>query len=236
MLRVERLSTGYGEMQVLFDISMSVDEDETVAILGVNNAGKTSLLKSIIGTLPQWSGRIKFKNEGVEDLSGWERARRGMALVPAENDIFPEMTVRENLLMGIIHPGGDEKESEPERKLEEIYDRFAILRERSKQTANTLSGGERRMLSIARGLCTGADLLLIDELSLGLAPNWVATVFDLMEEIKESGVTILMTEQTLEKTLEISDRVYFLESGRIKKEAETGSLTTDEVVELELGG
>jgi branched-chain amino acid transport system ATP-binding protein len=224
MLEVESLNVYYGEIHVLWDISMKVERGEIVALIGSNGAGKTTLLKTIAGLLRPASGSISFFNERIDKLPPHKIVEKGIMLVPEGRGIFPHMTVYENLLMGAYTQRKNNEET-----LKWIYEIFPILRERSKQQASTLSGGEQQMLAIARSLMSNPKLLMLDEPSQGLGPKVVTKILDTVKMINARGVTIILVEQSVVFALELANRVYVIENGRIMysgKSEEIRSLET----------
>jgi len=212
MLRVEKVSAGYGSLRVLWDVSFQVEEGEIVTLIGSNGAGKSTTIKVITGLLRPTSGRVLFDGRDVTHLPPEERVRRGIALVPEGREIFPKMTVLDNLLLGAYTLSN---RGEIEERLERVYGIFPRLEERERQLAGTLSGGEQQMLAIARALMAKPRLLILDEPSLGLAPIVVIKVFEIIERLNREGVTILLSAQNVYRALEIASRAYVLESGRI---------------------
>ena len=212
MLEVRDLHAAYGDAQVLFGASLSVKEGEIVALLGSNGAGKTTLIRCVTGLLRARRGTIEFAGKRIEALTAHEVVDRGIACVPEGRQMFPTMSVEEHLLLGSYLRRARERRP---ANLARAYQLFPRLQERRTQEAVTLSGGEQQMLAIARALMSEPRLLILDEPSLGLAPVVVAQVFRTVEEIKKSGVTILLVEQNVQKTLRMADRAYVLESGRV---------------------
>ena len=215
MLRLENVSAGYGSIAALRDISLKVEQGELVALVGTNGAGKSTTLSTIAGILRPLSGTITFEGEPIAGLASEDIVRRGIALVPENRRIFAGLTVAENLRLGAAirsdRPG-------IQRDMDEMCSRFPILGERFRQAGGTLSGGEQQQLAIARALISKPRLLMLDEPSLGLAPILVDEIFELVAKLHESGVTILLVEQNVERTLEIVDRAYLLNTGRIEYE------------------
>jgi len=213
ILEVENINVFYEDVQVLWDLSLSVGEGEIVALVGSNGAGKTTTLKTISGIMHPKKGKIKFNGEEIQDLPPHLIAKRGLSLVPEGRELFSEMTVLDNLLLGSMYiPEASKKTTELLRK---VFSLFPVLEERKKQIAGNLSGGEQQMLAIARGLMSAPRLLMLDEPSLGLAPKLVSELFKTIIDIKDSGVTILLVEQNAYKSLEIADRAYVIETGKI---------------------
>ncbi len=226
MLLVDGLNAGYEEVQVLWDINLAVREGEIVSIIGANGAGKTTTLKSIVGLIIPFKGIIRFNGNDITGLPVHEAVRRGISLVPEGRHLFPKMTILENLRMGGYTINGDRYEN----LLERVFQIFPILKERKDQLALTLSGGEQQMLAIARGLMSDPKILMLDEPSLGLAPKIVKRVMKVVSEIREGGVAILLVEQNAKISLEISDRGYVLETGRIVLEGTSKELLRNEHV------
>jgi branched-chain amino acid transport system ATP-binding protein len=211
LLSVESLQAGYGAVQVLWKISFSVDKGSVVSIIGSNGAGKTTTLKNLAGALRPWSGKITLNGEDITAIPPHERVRRHLVLVPEGRQLWPRMTVEENLLMGAYSVA----RTRATDNLSRTYELFPRLKERRRQLAGTLSGGEQQMCAIGRGLMSEPEILMLDEPSLGLAPVLVDQIFDMIGSISASGVTILLVEQNVGHALEASDRAYVLETGRI---------------------
>ena len=212
MLRVSGLKAYYGDVQVLFDVSIEVGEGEAVAVLGANAAGKSTLLRALSGLLKRVSGSVNFMGEELLGKPPHEIVRRGIIHVPEGRRLFPLMTVQENLELG-AYP--QRAEVDVKALLEEVYEIFPDLRKRKGQLAGSLSGGEQQMLAIARGLMARPKLLIVDEPSLGLAPLMVKRTFEVLERIREQRVAILLVEQNVTRALEMCDRAYVIENGRI---------------------
>jgi len=225
MLEVDKINVFYGELQVIWDLSLTVNKNEIVALIGSNGAGKTTTLKAVTGLLPVRSGKIRFLGRSIENIPTHKRVDIGITMVPEGRRLFQYMTVYENLRMGAYTQRATEKF---EDTLEWIYGLFPVLKEFRDRLANTLSGGEQQMLAIARALMSRPELLLMDEPSLGLAPTIVTKLYDKIKELRESGVTILLVEQNVRNALEISDRTYVLESGRITLSGDSKELLHDE--------
>lgn len=212
MLEVVNVDVFYGSIQALWNVNLKVNQGEIVALIGSNGAGKTTTLRTISGFLHPTRGSIKYFEEKIDKLPPYEVAKRGIAHVMEGRRIFPYMTTLENLLMGAYIPGAREKVRD---NLELIYHLFPVLKNRSKQLAGTLSGGEQQMLAIARALMANPKILLLDEPSSGLGPAIVQTIMEVIEKISKEGVTVLLVEQNVYIALEICDRAYVLENGRI---------------------
>lgn len=215
MLRVESLYAYYEDMQVLWDINLEVNEKELVALIGSNGSGKTTLLRAVTGLLHSFRGKITYKGILLNNLLPHEIVNLGISMVPEGRRIFPKMTVLANLEMGAYIARA---RKDKDRNLKKVYEIFPILKERENQIAGSLSGGEQQMLAIARALMSNNQLLLLDEMSLGLAPIIVQNIFDVILEINKLGISILIVEQNVPITLSIAHRAYVLESGRIVKE------------------
>jgi branched-chain amino acid transport system ATP-binding protein len=212
MLEVANIDVSYGDLQVLWDVSFRVNEGEIVALVGANGAGKSTTIKTVSGLLRPSSGSIRFLDQHLDQIPAHKIIEHGIAQVPEGRRLFPEMSVRENLIMGSLAPQAKAKREET---MEWIFGLFPRLREREKQLTGTLSGGEQQMCAVGRGLMALPRLILFDEPSLGLAPILVADIFKIIERIKQEGVTVLIVEQNTKHTLEICDRGYVLENGRI---------------------
>jgi branched-chain amino acid transport system ATP-binding protein len=212
VLSVERLKCQYGKVVALHDLSLEVERGELVSLIGANGAGKTTTLKAISGVLAATGGRISFEGEDITRASPRRILQLGIAHCPEGRRVFPAMTVRENLEMG----GYLRRDTAgTQADMQRLFERFPILRERREQAAGMLSGGEQQMLAISRALMSRPKLLLLDEPSLGLAPNIVERTFDIIQEIRADGVTVVMVEQNAFAALELSDRSYVLEQGRV---------------------
>jgi len=218
LLQVKNLRCGYGSLEVVKGVSLHVNAGEIVGLLGANGAGKTSLLKSLVGLLAPWQGDILMNGRSLRGQPPWRSVSNAMVLVPEGRQVFADMTVRENLLVGGYH--------NPDRKMviEEVLDFFPRLRERSRQIAGTLSGGEQQMLAFGRALVARPKILLLDEPSMGLAPLLVQEVFSVIRGLKEQGVTVLLVEQNAVGTLGVSDRAYVMETGEIILEGQAADL------------
>lgn len=224
VLEVNDIDVYYGELQALWGVSLHIDEGELISLVGSNGAGKTTTLRAISGILTPRRGKILFEGK---DITGWPPhriAQEGLAHIPEGRQLFPRLTVLENLKMGAYTPKAREHFDET---LEFIFTLFPRLKERRGQIAGTLSGGERQMLAIARGLMLRPKLLMLDEPSLGLAPKLVQRVMDTLRRLHEEGLTILLVEQNVRYALELADRGYVLETGRVVMEGEGKELLED---------
>lgn len=214
MLKVESLEAGYGPMQVLWGPSLDVADGSITSLLGPNGVGKSTFLFSVLGSLEPWGGRIFFADEEITRLPPHKKVELGITLVPEGKHLFSGMTVRENLLMGAYRKEALQRKDE---SLELVYSLFPVLKERDRQRAGTLSGGEQQMVTIARALMTRPKLIMLDEPSQGLAPKLVGEVFATIEKLKEEiGLTILLVEQNADACLKAADRVYIMHEGKIK--------------------
>lgn len=212
MLNVENTNMFYGDLQAIQDVSFQVNEGETVVIVGSNGAGKTTTLRTISGLMHPRSGSILFLGDRIDHLPPHEIVKRGIAQIPEGRHLWPYMTVLENLETGAYMPDARTKMDE---SLLWVFELFPRLKERQNQLAGTLSGGEQQMLAVGRGLMSRPKLLMLDEPSLGLAPKLMLTVFEIVKTINEQGVTILLVEQNVRHALQLADRGYVLETGRI---------------------
>ncbi len=224
ILQVKDLRASYGSIEAIHGISLEVGEGELVALLGVNGAGKSTTLNSIAGVLPSVSGTVMFEGKNLSGLKPETILRAGISLVPEGRDIFTNLTVSENLRMGAFAVYEKTRYAED---LEKIKTLFPILEERMHQPAGQLSGGEQQQLAIARALMSHPRLLMLDEPSLGLAPVLVDHIFILISDLQKLGITILLVEQNVERTLEIVDRVYLLETGKVKFEGSADELKAE---------
>jgi branched-chain amino acid transport system ATP-binding protein len=212
VLKVEHIDVFYGDLQVLWDVSFEVNKGEIVVLLGANGAGKSTTLKTISSLLKPEKGSISFEGSRLDEVPAHQIIEFGIAHVPEGRRLFPEMTVEENLITGSLKGESKVKRNDT---MESVYDLFPRLRERRKQNAGTLSGGEQQMLAVGRGLMSLPKLLMFDEPSLGLAPILVSEIFQMVKNIRKQGVTVLLVEQNVKHTLAMCDRAYILENGRI---------------------
>lgn len=224
MLQLNDVNAGYDILQVLWGVTLHVDDGEFVALVGPNGAGKTTTLRTVAGLIPPSKGEVLFKGEDIGHLKAHEVSRMGISYVSEDLNLFTDMTVRENLLLGAYSLKDKERQLQI---LDNIYELFPRLQEREGQLAGTMSGGERKMLAIARGMMSDPQLMLVDEPSLGLAPHLVHDVFYALQTLQSRGVTILLVEQNVNATLDITDRAYVLEHGRIAMEGVSAVLKKD---------
>ena len=213
LLRAEHISKSYGEKHVLQDISIHLDQGELVSLVGANGAGKSTLLSAILGLVKIKQGEIIYKDENLVGKNYYEIVRKRIAIVPEGRQVFAGMTVEENLKLGSFNLKKDSKRDSD--TMAQVFEYFPRLKERIKQPAGTMSGGEQQMLAVGRALMAHPGLLILDEPSMGLAPLVVNQVFDIIKKIKETGVTMLLIEQNANKALKISDRAYVLRTGNV---------------------
>jgi branched-chain amino acid transport system ATP-binding protein len=233
MLEAKNVSSGYGLIQILWNVSFKIKEKEIVSIIGPNGAGKTTLVKTITGLLPTNTGTIQFKGENIENLPPYQIVKKKISLIPEGREIFPRMTVEENILLGAYTISDKQQVKDTQ---ERIYQIFPVLKKKEKAMAQTLSGGEQQMLVIGRSLMSKPELLILDEPSLGLAPIIVAKVLDTLRQINDEGVAVLLVEQNIRDSLNIADRGYVLEEGKIIIEGEGRELLTNRhIKEVYLG-
>jgi branched-chain amino acid transport system ATP-binding protein len=228
LLNIENLHVSYGKIKAIKGISLAVNQGEIVTLVGANGAGKTTLLKTISGILSPADGVIHFEGIDLTKIKPFQRVIEGICQAPEGRGIFPGMSVRENLEIGKY--GRTTGKAEMDDDLEMVYGLFPRLKERQTQFGGTLSGGEQQMLSIGRALMSRPRLLLLDEPSMGLAPMFIAQIFDIIQKIKAQGMTILLVEQNAAKALSIADRAYVLETGVITKEGSGQTLLNDPAV------
>lgn len=209
-LRLVNVSSGYDLQKVIHGISLNIEEGSVVGIIGPNGHGKSTLVKTVSGLVSTWSGQIFFEGLPIEKVPTHERVTLGVVHVPQGDLIFPNMTIEENLRLGAVLADDSE---EVERRLDKVFDLFPVLLNRRVQVARTLSGGERRMLGIGRGLMTNGTLMLIDEPSLGLAPKLIDQIYNSLSEMKESGITFLIVEENISRLQALADWVYLMDNG-----------------------
>ncbi len=219
MLKVESIRVGYGDLTLIDNLSLHVNQGEMVALIGANGAGKTTLLKAICGLLPGQSGRVVFEGKDLSKIPTDQIVKLGLLMVPSNARVFAKFTVDDNLLMGSL--ASRETNRSYEERLQQIYELFPVLRERCKQRAETLSGGERQMLAMGRALMGDPKFLMMDEPTAGLAPKLVEEVFGFIVRLQGLGLTLLIVEEKVEHVLRISNRGYVLQNGRIIFEGST---------------
>jgi branched-chain amino acid transport system ATP-binding protein len=223
LLEVSRLKAGYEALNVLWDVSLTVQQGEFVALIGSNGAGKTTTLRAIAGVIRPSAGEVRFKGKEITNLPPHLVSRQGLSFITEDLNLFEAMTIQDNLLLGAYA----RKDGRLVRAtLDQVFDLFPILKDRRAQLAGTLSGGERRMLAVGRGMMSEPALLMVDEPSLGLAPKMVMNVFQALKELHQRGVTLLLVEQNVHNTLQIADKAYVLEQGAVALQG-----TSDELLE-----
>jgi len=233
MLNVKKLNAYYGQAHALNDVSLSVNQGQVVVILGPNGHGKSTLLKSICGLVEKTNGHITYKNEEIRGMAAEKIVNMGLIYIAENRELFPYMTVMENLKLGAYSPNARAHEKE---NLDRVFSLFPRLAERKKQLASTMSGGEARMLAVARGLMSNPDFICIDEPSLGLQPSLRHEVFSIIKQISEQGKTILLVEQNIPQILELSDKIYVVEEGQISFEgSKDEAIGNDHLKEIFLG-
>lgn len=226
VLELEDVNAGYGETKVLHDLSLTVEEGEIVSLVGRNGAGKTTTLRTIMGIIHPTDGTVTYRGEEIAEFDATKTAKRGLSLVPEERQIFPELTVRENLEIA-AHGGAEEVDS---LSVAEALEMFENLQERTENVGSSLSGGEQQMLAIARALVAGADLILLDEPTEGLAPYIVEDVMNIVRELRDRGITVLLVEQNVHVGLELADRNYVINQGEIVWEGTSEELEANEEI------
>lgn len=227
-LDIKDLRVHYGKIEAIKGVTVTVNEGEICTLIGANGAGKTTILKTVSGLRPVSSGEILFNGDSINKVPAHERVDLGISQVPEGRGIFPGMTVLENLEMGKY--SRKNRKAEMDEDLERVYHLFPRLKERIKQAGGTLSGGEQQMLAMGRALMARPKVLLLDEPSMGLAPQMIANIFRIITEINKQGVTILLVEQNAQQALQLADRGYVLETGNVVKEAKASDLLNDPVV------
>ena len=225
MLRVEKISAGYGNLKILRDLSFEVGKGEVVSILGTNGAGKTTTLRALSGLIPITSGAVYFNDVLLNKKSAEFIVEAGLIQVPEDRKLFTDMTVLENLEMGAYKKTA---RSNFKKNLDYCYELFPILKERESQISGTMSGGQQQMLAIGRALMAEPKLLILDEPSIGLSPLLTKQVFDIIAEIKKNGVTILLVEQNVNQALKLADRAYVIENGEVVMQGEAADLLNDD--------
>jgi len=227
ILEAKDISSGYGEVQILWGASLSLKEGKLTSLVGANGVGKTTLLRTVVGLNKPWEGSVWFEGEDVSKLSAHAKANLGLVLVPEGRQLFTDMTIFENLEMGATAKRARSKMNE---SLEKVYTMFPRLKERRSQKSGTLSGGEQQMLAVARGVMANPKVLIIDELSLGLAPVLVLGLFESLKMLKSEGITILLVEQNVQMALAVSDYGYVLAEGRNKMQGPARELINNKEI------
>jgi len=221
LLEIENVSSGYGQVQILWDISLKLERGKLTALVGSNGVGKTTLLRTAVGLLKPWQGSVRFDGRDVTGISPHGKAAQGLVMVPEGRQLFPSMSVYENLEMGAFTRRA---KANFQDNLEQVYEMLPRLKERGDQKAGTLSGGEQQMLAVARGLMAQPEILMIDELSLGLAPFLVLNLFQVLRQLKDSGLTMLLVEQNVQMALAVSDYAYVLSEGHVEIEGQAAEV------------
>lgn len=227
LLEVKKMNVYYGMIHAVKDISFSVDDGDIVTLIGANGAGKTTILQTLTGIVPLKSGKVKYSGNDISHHLNHKLVYDGIAHVPEGRRIFAKLSVLQNLKLGAYTRNSKD---EIDESLENVYKKFPILKERSKQLAGTLSGGEQQMLAVGRALMSKPKLLFLDEPSMGLSPIYVNTIFDIIKEVHKEGVSILLVEQNAKKALSIASKAYVLETGKIVKEGNPKELLNDPVI------
>jgi branched-chain amino acid transport system ATP-binding protein len=227
LLEIQNVSSGYGEVQILWDVSLHLERGKLTALVGSNGVGKTTLLRTVMGLLRASQGSIVFDGRDVTRTSPHGKAAQGIVMVPEGRQLFPSMSVYENLEMGAFTKRAKANFGE---NLEKVYDMLPRLKERASQKAGTLSGGEQQMLAVARGLMAQPEILMFDELSLGLAPVLVLSLFEVLQRLKDEGLTMLLVEQNVQMALAVSEYAYVLAEGRVDLEGPSRDLARNEHV------
>lgn len=227
LLEINNVSSGYRDVQILWDVSLELERGKLTSLVGSNGVGKTTLLRTVVGLVRPWQGSVTFDGRDVTRVSPHTKAAQGLVLVPEGRQLFTDMTVYENLEMGAFT---QRAKAHFGRNLERVYTMFPILKERAGQRAGTLSGGEQQMLAVARGLMAEPEVLMFDELSLGLAPFLVLALFEILRKLKSEGFTMLLVEQNVQLALAISDYAYVLADGRVELEGPSRELAQTEHV------
>ena len=227
ILEIRDVASGYGEVQILWGTSMALQESRLTSLVGGNGVGKTTLLRTVMGLIRPWEGSVWFEGENVSNLPPYTKAEMGLVMVPEGRQLFTDMSVAENLEMGATP-----QRAQPhfKRNLERVYDLLPRLGERQNQKAGTLSGGEQQMLAVARGIMAEPKVLMIDELSLGLAPVLVLQLFETLNQLKDLGITLLLVEQNVQMALAVSDYGYVLSQGKVELEGPSRELAKNEHV------
>jgi len=227
LLEVHDVTSGYGEVQILWGASLELEAGRLTTLVGSNGAGKTTLLRTVVGQLRPWSGHVHFQGKDVTRVPAYTKAEMGLIMVPEGRQLFTDMTVRENLEMGATPQRARDKMS---RNLERVFTLFPRLKERTNQKAGTMSGGEQQMLAVARGIMSEPIVLMVDELSLGLAPVLAIDLFRALRTLRKEGLTILLVEQNVRMALQVSDYAYVLSEGKVELHGPAADVAKDEGV------
>jgi len=227
VLEAKNISSGYGEVQILWDMSLKLERGKLTSLVGSNGVGKTTLLRTIVGLLKPWHGNVTYHGHDVSRMSPHRKAAEGIVLVPEGRQLFTDMSVYENLEMGAYTPRA---KANFDQNLEKVYTMFPRLKERGTQKTGTLSGGEQQMVAVARGLMADPEILMIDELSLGLAPFLVLDLFEILLRLKGEGLTMLLVEQNVQMALAVSDYAYVVADGKVELEGPSREVAKNEQV------
>lgn len=227
LLEVRNVSSGYGELQILWGASLGVEQGQLTALVGSNGAGKTTLLRTVMGQIKPRQGQVFFEGQDVSRLPSYQKAAMGLIMVPEGRQLFTDMSVRENLEMGATPKRGRPKMAQ---NLERVFSFFPRLQERAQQKAGTMSGGEQQMLAVARGIMADPKVLMIDELSLGLAPVLTLDLFQSLRKLRNEGITILLVEQNVRMALKVSDYAYVLSEGKMEMHGPSREVEQNEAV------
>ncbi len=228
ILEIQGLESGYGEVQILWGIDLSLEAGRLTSLVGANGVGKTTMLRTVMGTIRPWAGSIKMEGDEIGHLPAHRKPDLGLVLVPEGRQLFTSMNVLENLQMGATNHRARQNIS---KNVEKVFRLFPRLEERQQQVSGTLSGGEQQMLAVARGLMAEPKVLMFDELSLGLAPNLVLNIFETLKQLKQEGLTMLLVEQNVHLALSVSDYAYVLSEGRVTLQGEAEKVAADKSVQ-----
>jgi branched-chain amino acid transport system ATP-binding protein len=232
ILKIDNLDVHYGDLQVVWDVSLTVEAGQIVSIIGANGAGKSTTLRSVAGLMPPSKGRIEFRGRDITVQKPFQAVAAGIAMVPEGRRIFPRLTVKENLLIGAYTPRARKR---AEMACQKIYNLFPILSERANQLGANLSGGEQQMLAVGRALMSEPKLILFDEISLGLAPLIIKDIYEKIKEISREGITVVLVEQDIKRSLKVSNRTYIFQEGHIALSGDPAVLTEKEVKKAYFG-
>jgi branched-chain amino acid transport system ATP-binding protein len=228
ILEIKNIESGYGEVQILWGVDLKLEEGKLTSLVGTNGAGKTTLLRTIMGTIKPWGGSVRLNGEDVSNLPAYRKPDLGIVMVPEGRQLFTSMSVEENLEMGATNGRARQK---MEGNIERVYSLFPRLKERRNQQSGTLSGGEQQMLAVARGLMGDPQVIMFDELSLGLAPVLVLNLFQTLRQLKDEGLTMLLVEQNVHMALSVSDYAYVLSEGKVALEGPANEVADNESVQ-----
>lgn len=228
LLQIQGIESGYGEVQILWGVDLKLEEGKLTSLVGTNGAGKTTLLRTVMGTLKPWRGSVRLSGKEVSKLPAHRKPELGIVMVPEGRQLFTSMSVEENLEMGATNSRARKKIDD---NLERVYTLFPRLKERRNQQSGTLSGGEQQMLAVARGLMADPQVIMFDELSLGLAPVLVLNLFQTLHQLKDEGLTMLLVEQNVHLALSVSDYAYVLSEGKVTLEGPAAQVAANEAVQ-----